>query len=189
MEAVKYQISRALWFLLALIFLFETWLWDHVKEWLRAIGRLLGVERLEPWLRSFVSRLSPRVTLVLFALPAVFILPFKLLALGLIAKGHVALGLVAIFIAKTFALGVTSFLFDICKDNLLQMEWFVRFYSSVLDFRVWASDLIAPLKTRVHNLSAWIKTRLATINAKQGGVLHRLARFRELMRRRARRNA
>ena len=139
MDAVKQYLGRAFWFALALIFLFESWLWDHVKEWLRALGHALKVDRLEPWLEQLVAKLSPMATLALFAVPAAAIFPFKLLALGLIASGHVVSGLVAIFLAKTLALGVTSFLFDICREKLLQMGWFADFYSMVLDARAWAT--------------------------------------------------
>lgn len=183
MDKLQRQVSRAFWFLLALIFLFESWLWDHVKDWLRALGRLLGVERFEPWLRTFVDRLAPPMTLVLFAVPAVLIFPFKLMALGLIATGHVVVGVIAIFLAKTLALGVTSFLFDICRDKLLQMAWFGRFYSLVLDARAWASALVAPYKERLHVIVAGLKARIAPLRATEGGFMRRLSKLRELSKR------
>lgn len=183
MEKLQRHLIRAFWFALALIFLFESWLWDHVKDWLRALGRLLGVERFEPWLIALVARLPPQMTLVLFAVPAVAIFPFKLMALGLIATGHVVAGVIAIFLAKTLALGVTSFLFDICRDKLLEMAWFGRFYSLVLDARSWASALVAPYKARLHVVVAKLKARLAQISGPEGGFLRRLAKLRALSRR------
>lgn len=184
MENLQRQLSRAFWFTLALIFLFESWLWDHVKDWLRALGRALGVERFEPWLRSLVDRLAPPMTLALFAVPAILIFPFKLLALGLIATGHVGVGIVAIFLAKTLALGVTSFLFDICREKLLMMEWFAHFYSIVLDVRAWATALVAPYKARLHVLTSELKSRvLALTGGEGGGFARRLARLREAARR------
>lgn len=183
MEQVKRQLKRAFWFLLALVFLFESWLWDNVKEWLRALGRMLGVERLEPWLTGVVARLSPRMTLVLFATPAIAVYPFKFLALALIAHGHVVIGLFAVFLAKTLALGVTSFLFDICRDKLLQMQWFGRFYSLVLDARAWATALVAPYKARVKAIAAEARTRIAAILGEDAGEFkRRLARMRERIR-------
>lgn len=183
MEKLQRQIGRAFWFTLAVIFLFESWLWDHVKDWLRAAGRLLGVERFEPWLRNLVDGLPPPMTLVLFAVPAVLIFPFKLMALWLIATGHVVTGVVAIFLAKTLALGVTSFLFDICRDKLLRMAWFGRFYSLVLDARTWATALVAPYKARVHAMVQAAKGRIASLTSKQGSFLRRFARLRDVSRR------
>lgn len=184
MENLRRQLSRAFWFSLALIFLLESWLWDHVKDWLRTFGRLLGVERFEPWLRERVERLPPTMTLALFAVPAIVIFPFKLLALGLIATGHVVSGVVAIFLAKTLALGVTSFLFDICRDKLLQMEWFGRFYSLVLDARAWATALVEPYRARLHAVMTSARARIMALIGKDGGALRRLAKLREAARRR-----
>jgi hypothetical protein len=183
MENLKHHLRRGFWFTVALIFLLESWLWDNVKEWLRALGRALGVERIEPWLEGVVKTLSPQMTLAVFAMPAIAILPFKIAALSLIGHGHVMIGVIAIFLAKTLALGVTSFLFDACRDKLLEMQWFVRFYSLVLDARAWATDLIAPYKAHVLKVAALIKTHAASIMAKDGGEFaRRWARLRDLAR-------
>lgn len=183
MEAWKRYVKRAFWFTLAVIFLIESWLWDNVKEWLRALGQALGIERFEPWLKNFVAKLTPPMTLVLFGAPAVAILPFKLVAFELIANGHVLSGLLAIFLAKTLALGVTAFLFDICRDKLLQMEWFGRFYSIVLDARAWAHALVAPVKAQVVAVANAMRSRIvAFIGDERFGFGRRLARLRELAR-------
>lgn len=183
MENLKQQLRRGFWFTVALIFLFESWLWDNVKDWLRALGRALGVERIEPWLDAFVKKLSPQMTLAVFAVPAITIFPFKLAALSLIAHGHVLVGLIAIFLAKTLALGVTSFLFDLCRGKLLEMEWFGRFYSLVLDARAWAAALVQPYKEHLLKVSAQVKTNIAAFIGKEGGEFgRRWARLRDLAR-------
>lgn len=183
MEHLKHQLRRGFWFTVALIFLFESWLWDNVKEWLRALGRTLGVERIEPWLEGVVKKLSPQMTLAVFAVPALTILPFKIAALSLIAHGHVMIGVIAIFVAKTLALGVTSFLFDMCRDKLLEMEWFARIYSLVLDARAWASALVAPYKAHMLRVAALVKSNMASIiSAGEGEFGRRWARLRDLAR-------
>jgi len=183
MEQFTRRLKRVFWIILALIFLFESWLWDNVKEWLRALGRALGVERIEPWLRNLVARLSPPAALALFAIPAALVFPFKVLALAIFAKGHLGIGLIALFLAKTFALGVTSFLFDVCRDKLLEMEWFGRFYSLVLDARAWASALVAPLRARIRVIADPIRTQIAALIGEEGGSFkRRIARLRELAR-------
>ncbi|MCX7898904.1 MAG: hypothetical protein N2444_02245 [Methylocystis sp.] len=182
MKLTKRHITRAFWFTLALIFLFESWLWDNVKEWLRALGRALGVERFEPWLRQLVAWLSPPMTLALFAVPAILIFPLKLIALAILATGHIFLGLVAIFLAKTLALGVTAFLFDICREKLLEMTWFTRVYSTVLDIRAWAADLVHPYIERLRGPIALIKAQVATYMRGDNGFLRKLSRLREIAR-------
>lgn len=86
---LKPRLISAFWFTLAIVFLIESWIWDNVKEWLRQLERALGLERIEPWLESFVARLSPQMTLALFAIPMISVAPFKVAALSLFAQGHV----------------------------------------------------------------------------------------------------
>lgn len=178
---LKPRLVRAFWFALALIFLLESWLWDHVKEWLRALERALGLERLEPWLKSVVERLSPQMTLALFAVPMIGVFPFKVGALALFASGHVLLGIVFIFLVKALALGVEAFLFDICRDKLLEMRWFGRLYSVVLDVRAWAFMLVKPYKARIVEFARRLRSYAAAFLGKDGGeVGRRIARLRAL---------
>lgn len=121
-----------LWFALATLFLIESWLWDNVKEWLRALALALGVERVETWIKEKVEGLSPYATLLVFVIPVLFILPFKVYAVAMMASGHFFYGLATLFLAKTLGLGLTAFLFDLCRDKLLTIGWFAQFYAFVL---------------------------------------------------------
>ncbi len=96
-----------------------------------------------------MARLSPPKTLALFLIPAIAVLPLKVAALSLLAHGHVLMGVALILLVKSLALGVEAFLFDICRDKLLQMLWFKRFYSTVLGVRAWAARLVEPYKARL----------------------------------------
>jgi hypothetical protein len=177
---LKPRLIRAFWFILALIFLFESWLWDNVKEWLRRMGRSLGVERLERWLQTVVARLSPRKTLALFAIPMIAVLPAKVLALSMLAHGHIAAGLAFVFLIKTLMLGVEAFLFDLCRDRLLEMEWFGRFYSLLLDARAWASLLVDPYKKRLLETGRRLRLyALSRMGAQGTEFARRIARLRE----------
>jgi hypothetical protein len=181
--ALKRGVLAAFWFTLAVIFLIESWIWDHVKDWLRRLERALGLERLEPWLAAFVARLSPEMTLALFAIPMIAVLPFKFAALALLTNGHVVLGLVFIFLVKSLTLGVEAFLFDICRDKLLQMEWFGRFYSLVLDVRVCAAMLVTPLKSRAAEAWRRIRDYAASFSKGEGQeLIRRIARLRDAIR-------
>jgi len=173
------SMKRAFWFLLAIIFLIENWLWEHVRDWLATLCRRIGLERFEPWLKTFVASLSPLATLLLFGVPALAILPFKIIAVALIARGKITAGLVSIFLAKTLALGVTSYLFAICRSKLLQIHWFKRFYVLMLTIRAWARDIIAPVKAQLKQYVAMLRT---TATSRSGQImeafLHKCARLR-----------
>ena len=78
---------------------------------------------------------------------------------------------------------VTAVLFDICRDKLLQMQWFCRFYSLMLAASAWSHDLIAPLRRRVAEVAATLRARLAPLSraiqeAGRLGVGRRLSRLR-----------
>jgi hypothetical protein len=163
MEDVKHRLIRAFWFTLAVVFLIEAWLWDHVKLWLRALGDKIGFERYEAQLRDFISRLSPYPTLAVFAVPALAVLPLKILALETIAAGHVLFGITVIFVAKTLALGVTAYLFDICRDKLMQIPRFAQFYDVVLRVRAWAHALVEPARQQLQAMTAVIREKTAAI--------------------------
>ncbi|WP_457795617.1 hypothetical protein [Methylocystis sp. S23] len=182
--ALKPRLARAFWFTLALIFLVESWLWDNVKEWLRRLERALGLERLERRLEAVVAKSSPLTALALFAVPVIGVLPFKVAALALFARGHFLLGAIFIFAAKALTLGVEAFLFDICRDKLLQMQWFGRIYVIVLDIRAWASLLVKPYKARLVALIREIRAYAGRHIGGDGAELTRkIARLREFARR------
>ena len=46
MDQVKQRLIRAMWMALAVIFLIENWLWDHVRDGLRALAHLIGLDPL-----------------------------------------------------------------------------------------------------------------------------------------------
>lgn len=185
MNSMRRRLAHAFWFALATLFLIESWLWDHVKEWLRRLARQLGVERLEASLTALIERLSPPATLAVFTIPFLVILPLKILAVELIARGQLGYGLVVILAAKTLGLGVTAFLFDICREKLLRMAWFARFYALVLRVRAWAHEIVAPVRARLAQFSAALRERLSFyVGASRFNFSRKLALVRALARRR-----
>ncbi|PWB78631.1 MAG: hypothetical protein C3F11_22285 [Methylocystaceae bacterium] len=186
MEPIKQRLIRAFWFTLAVLFLIESWLWDNVKLALVWLARELGLAKIEASLREFIAGLSPYATLAVFAVPALAILPLKLLAVGAIAHGHVAAGLAVILAAKTLALGVTSFLFDVSRDKLLQLSWFAQFYELVLRVRAWAHELVEPVRRRLREAKEFVEARVAAfIGEGRSQFLRKLALLRALVGRRS----
>ncbi len=181
-DILQQRLARGFWFTLALIFLIESWLWDHVKEWLIALAYRLGAADVEAFVIRSVARLSPQQTLALFAAPLLLVLPFKLLALAALTHGHLFAGLAIALAAKLVTLGVTSFLFDHCRKKLLQMPWFARFYALVLRVRAWAYGLVAPAREKLLALAAMIRARaLALFGEGRARVLRKAALLRTLI--------
>ncbi len=162
-DVAQQRLIRGFWFTLAAIFLIESWLWDHVKEWLISLAYRLGVEDVEAFVIRSIARLSPAQTLAVFAAPLLCVLPFKLAALAAITHGHLLLGLAIALGAKLLTLGVTSFLFDHCRKKLLLLPWFARLYALVLRIRVWAYGLVAPAREKLVALAVQIRARAVAL--------------------------
>lgn len=185
MDSLRQRLSRAFWLTLAVLFLFESWLWDNVKLALIWAAHASGLKDLEPRLRAFIGGLTPVATLAVFTLPAITIFPLKLLALAAIAHGHVVAGIAVIFAAKTLALGVTSFLFDASREKLLQLAWFARLYATVLRVRAWAHALVEPAIRRLREVKALVSARFsAALGEGRSQFLRRVSLLRAIVKRR-----
>ncbi len=115
---------RPLWVILALLFLLEAWLWDHLEPIVARVVNLIPWGRVKLWLKRLIEDLPPWAALGVFIIPFIVLLPLKFLEVFFLAKRQwLAAGLVLI-LAKLLGLGVTAFVFDATRDKLLQMAWF-----------------------------------------------------------------
>ncbi len=163
---------RPIWILLALIFLAEAWLWDHLEPLVARIVSLIPWGRLKAKLVALIEDLPPWATLIVFIVPFVLLLPVKFLEVYLLATHQwLAAGIVLIF-AKLVGLGVTAFIFDVTRDKLLQMAWFRRVYAWFLWARVWAHEITEPVRERMRQLVWLLKPQRA------GRFLKRFMRLR-----------
>jgi hypothetical protein len=58
------RILQPLWVLLALIFLVEAWLWDHLEPVVARVVAWIPLRRFKAWLAERVDTLSPAMTLI-----------------------------------------------------------------------------------------------------------------------------
>lgn len=140
---------------LALLILFEEWGWVPLGRLLARLGRLPIVALLERRIQS----LSPRASLAVFFLPALGLLPVKLLALWLIGQGQALLGVAVIVAAKLAGTAVVARLFTLTQPALMQVGWFARIY---LRWTGWKEALLA----RVRASAAWRAIGLAKAAAR-----------------------
>jgi len=143
------RLLRPLWFLLALIFMLEAWLWDHLGPVVRAIIDALPLDRLKRLTARAIARLHPYATLILFVLPGLVLLPFKLAGLWLIARGHFIAGAFVFFVAKTVGLALAAYLYELCQDKLMQIPLFVRLYDWMQKVRAWSNKQIDPARRAI----------------------------------------
>jgi hypothetical protein len=186
--SVLRKILKPVWLILALLFLFEVWAFEQFRTFGIWLATAVPLKRLKAALLTGVGRLPPPVTLLLFTLPIVVIIPFKLAGLWLIGHRHVLLGAGVFLIAKFAGLAVTAFLFDLCHDKLMQMRWFVRFYHLLLRAKLWAHAKVEPFraaaKAAVAPIRAALWQRIAVIRHNgRGSFERRVAAIRRWARR------
>jgi hypothetical protein len=163
---------RPLWVVLALLFLLEAWLWDHLEPIVARAVNLLPWGRVKLWLKRLIEDLPPWAALAVFIIPFVVLLPLKFLEVFFLAKRQwLAAGLVLI-VAKLLGLGITAFVFDATRTKLLQMAWFARMFDWFMWARDWAHEITEPVRERVGQLTWLLKPQRA------GRFLRRLMRLR-----------
>ncbi|KRQ17631.1 hypothetical protein ACNJX9_01925 [Bradyrhizobium sp. DASA03076] len=146
------RLLQPVWVLLAIIFLIEAWLWDHLEPVVARAVALIPLARVKEWLADRVDALSPAMTLIVFVVPIIPLFPLKLIGLWLLTHQYWLTGVSTFLFAKMLGVGVTAFVFDVTRDKLLEMHWFERLYELVLRLRAKATELVEPIKRRIREL-------------------------------------
>ena len=146
------RLLQPFWVLLAVIFLIEAWLWDHLEPIVERIVARIPLRAFKQWLSDRVDTLSPAMTLIVFAVPVIPLFPLKLVGLWLLANEYwLSAGMVIVF-GKLVGVGVTAFIFDVTRTKLLQMGWFKKTYEFIMAMRAKASALVQPIKQRIREI-------------------------------------
>jgi hypothetical protein len=143
------RLLQPFWVLLAIIFLIEAWLWDHLEPFVARAVAAVPLHSFKHWLAERVDALSPAMTLIVFIAPVIPLFPLKLVGLWLLAHEYWISAIVTIIFAKFLGVGVTAFVFDVTRPKLLEMAWFEKLYEFVLALRGKAAELVDPIKARI----------------------------------------
>jgi len=166
------RVLHPLLVLLALVFLFEAWLWTHLAPIVAWVVTRLPLRALKVKVAAAIEGLPPAATLVVFIVPVLLLLPLKFLGLWLLARGYWLGALGVLALAKMVSVGVTAFIFDLTRPKLLQLGWFRALYERVMVWLAWAHALIDPIKHRVRTWLRMVSPR------RSGRMLRLLARIR-----------
>jgi hypothetical protein len=143
------RLLQPFWVLLAIIFLIEAWLWDHLEPIVAKVVAMIPLRTFKQWLAERVDTLSPAMTLIVFIVPVLPLFPLKLVGLWLLTHEHWMSAVFTIVFAKFLGVGVTAFIFDVTRPKLLEMGWFERLYEFILGLRAKAKALVDPIKARI----------------------------------------
>jgi hypothetical protein len=170
------RLLRPLWILLALVFLFEAWLWERLKPVVAWFVAWIPWDAFKARVAAGIERLPPLATLLVFLVPVVLLFPIKLIGLWLLARGLWLGAMATLGLAKVVSMGVTAFIFELTRPKLLQLWWFRWLYEHMLVWLEWAHGLIDPIKARMRQ---WFRV-LAPQHA--GRTMRLLRRIRRRMR-------
>jgi hypothetical protein len=162
------RLLQPVWILLAVIFLIEAWLWDHLEPIVAWVVSLIPLRAFKQWLADRVDTLSPAMTLIVFIVPVIPLFPLKMVGLWLLAHEYWISAILTIIFAKFLGVGVAAFIFDVTRPKLLEMEWFEKLYDFVMALRAKANALVDPIRARIkHALrgdgSSWSSRTLRLI--------------------------
>jgi hypothetical protein len=146
------RLLQPFWILLAIVFLIEAWLWDHLEPIVARAVAAIPLYAFKQWLAERVDALSPAMTLIVFIVPVIPLFPLKLAGFWLLAHEHWMSAFFTILFAKFLGVGVTAFIFDVTRPKLLEMAWFERLYDYIMLLRARAKALVDPVKVRLLEL-------------------------------------
>ena len=148
------RVNRFLLIVLALVFLLEAWLWDHLAPLVACVVERLPLRTLKEKIAAAIRDLPPAATLVVFVIPIIVLLPLKFLEFFLLAHRRWFAAILVLVLTKLLGLGVTAFIFDLTRPKLLQLAWFRWLYDRVIAWLAWAHALVDPIKQRIRRLLA-----------------------------------
>ncbi|MEJ0074375.1 MAG: hypothetical protein WDO17_02840 [Alphaproteobacteria bacterium] len=173
------RVFRPVLVLIALIFLIEAWLWEHLRPLVAWVVDLIAWDRLKARLARLIEWLPPWAVLIVFVVPFIVLLPLKFLEVYLLVHRQWLGAILVLVLAKLLGLGVTAFIFDVTRPKLLQMAWFRRLYELTLHWLDKAHALIDPIKLRIKRA---VRRYVWLLRPGRGGrFFRRLARIRRRM--------
>ena len=143
------RLLQPVWVLLAVIFLIEAWLWDHLEPIVARVVALIPLRAFKAWLAERVDTLSPAMTLIVFLVPVIPLFPLKLVGLWLLTHEYWISAILTIVFGKFLGVGVAAFVFDVTRPKLLEMRWFETLYDFLVGLRAKATALVEPIKVRI----------------------------------------
>jgi len=138
--------SRLLVLAFALVFLFETWIWGSVVAAVRFLARLIPWDEFKAGVQRQVNRMPAFVALILFGAPLLFNEFGALGCVILFATGHFLTGAIGYLIVKVVGLGLVAVIFDLTREKLMTLPWFVIAYERFLKLHDFALRLVAPYR-------------------------------------------
>lgn len=128
LNKIKKILTTPFIYSLAILLLFEQWLWRASKRLLARLPLIAFIVRLEIWIAS----LSPYAALAIFVAPSLLIIPIKIVAVLSIAHGHPTAGVLIVVLAKLLGTALVAWLYSLTNNALSTLVWFVLWRERLL---------------------------------------------------------
>jgi len=138
--------SRLIALPLALIFLFETWVWRKLVVFAGFVASLLPWEQFRDESRRFVGRMPAIFSVLLFGVPLVVSEGGAFVSVVMMATGHVVMGMALYVGMKIFGLLLVPVIFEITREKLLALRWFAYLYEKFEALHALAHRFVEPYK-------------------------------------------
>lgn len=134
---------------MALLLLFEQWLWRTSHRVLAWLPIFAIITRGEAW----ISSLPPYAALAIFIAPILLLIPVKILAVLAVIDGHPTIGVLVVLLAKVLGTALVARLYALTEHSLLTLPWFVRWRDALLRFK-------ESMITQLHATIVWQKIEI-----------------------------
>jgi hypothetical protein len=155
-KPIRKHLLSFLVFFVALVIIFQEWVWNTVKPWLEFFSRFKIIQRLEFW----VAGLGAYTALLLFLVPATITQLAEFWGIGLSAQGKVILGPAVYIFAKVFGFMLLSRIFTLTRPKLMTVKWFAKTYNWFMAAKDW-------VYIKLEEIGVWQKIKAIKILAKQ----------------------
>jgi hypothetical protein len=161
------MLKKLLLTLLAILVIFEEWLWDILTVAGQWLARVFNLERFD----ARLAGASPPQAVLALLIPLLIVTPLNLFALFLLTHGGIAEGILIEITAKLLGTLLVARIFKLVRPALLTYVWFAKLYSTIIGLLQWAHRLIHD--SAIYKLSVTVKT---AVKAKAALFLQRLGR-------------
>jgi hypothetical protein len=170
-------ISRPILLVFALIFLFETWIWDSLSWGLGWIAQRIPWARIKRGAQDIINRLPAIFAVLLFGVPVVVMELGSFFSVVAIALGHVILGSICYAMLKLIGVSLIAVIYDLTQEKLMTLRWFVWLHGKFARLHEIAHEYVAPYReAALAQLRAFRARAFAFWNPQNSG-LGRLRRW------------
>ena len=138
--------SRIIALPLAIIFLFETWVWRKLVALASAVAALLPWEAFRDAARRVLNRLPAIFSVLLFGIPLAVSEGGAFVSVVMMATGHVVMGMTLYVAMKIFGLFLVPVIFEITREKLLALPWFAYLYEKFEVLHAFVRRFVEPYK-------------------------------------------